>query len=127
MKDLYSDIGVVAAVVPATLTATNTSAAIDLQGFDSATVIIQTGAIGGSGNFTPSLVECATSGGSYTAVATTDLIGSFTDPLAASSVYKIGYRGNKRYIKTVLTLNSGTNIVAGVVVVKSHAANAPVA
>lgn len=127
MKDLYSDIGVVAAVVPATLTATNTSAAIDLQGYDSATVIIQTGAIGGSGNFTPSLVECATSGGTYTAVATTDLIGSFTDPLAASSVYKIGYRGNKRYIKTVLTLNSGTNIVAGVVVVKSHAANAPVA
>ena len=46
MKDLHSDIGVVAAVVPATLTATNTSAAIDLQGFDSATVIIQTGAIG---------------------------------------------------------------------------------
>ncbi len=127
MKDLHSDIGVVAAVVPATLTATNTSAAIDLQGFDSATVIIQTGAIGSSGNFTPSLTECATSGGSYTEVAAADLIGSFTDPLAASSLYKIGYRGNKRYIKTVLTLNSGTSIVAGVVVVKGHAANAPVA
>ena len=127
MKDIYSGLGIVAAVVPATLTATNTSAAIDLQGFDGAMVIIQTGAIGGSGNFTPKLTECATSGGTYTDVAAADLNGSFTDPLAASSVYKIGYRGNKRYIKTVLTLNSGTNIVAGVVVVKGAPALAPVA
>lgn len=127
MKDIYSELGIVAAVVPATLTATNTSAAIDLQGFDGAMVIIQTGAIGGSGNFTPKLTECATSGGTYTDVAAADLNGSFTDPLAASSVYKIGYRGNKRYIKTVLTLNSGTSIVAGVVVVKGAPAIAPVA
>jgi len=127
MKDIYSGLGIVAAVVPATLTATNTSAAIDLQGFDGAMVIIQTGAIGGSGNFTPKLTECATSVGTYTDVAAADLNGSFTDPLAASSVYKIGYRGNKRYIKTVLTLNSGTSIVAGVVVVKGAPAIAPVA
>ncbi len=127
MKDIYSELGIVAAVVPATLTATNTSAAIDLQGFYGAMVIIQTGAIGGSGNFTPKLTECATSGGTYTDVAAADLNGSFTDPLAASSVYKVGYRGNKRYIKTVLTLNSGTSIVAGVVVVKGAPAIAPVA
>ena len=127
MKDLYSEIGVVAAVAPATLTATNTSAAIDLQGFDSACAIIQTGAIAGAGNFTPSFTECATSGGVYTAVAAADLNGSFTDPLAASSTYKVGYRGNKRYIKTVLTLNSGTAIVAGVVVIKGNAAASPVA
>jgi len=127
MKDLYSKIGVVAAVVPATLTATNTSAAIDLQGFGSACAIIQTGAIAGAGNFTPSFTECETSGGTYTAVAAADLNGSFTDPLAASSTYKIGYRGNKRYIKTVLTLNSGTSIVAGVVVIKGNAAASPVA
>lgn len=127
MKDLYSNVGVVAAVVPATLTATNTSAAIDLQGFDSALVVIQTGAIAASGNFTPKLTECATSGGTYTDVAVADLNGAFTDPLAASSVYKIGYRGNKRFIKTVLTLNSGTSIVAGVTVIKGHPANGPVA
>ena len=127
MKDLYSNVGVEAAVVPATLTATNTSAAIDLQGYDSAMIIIQTGAIGGAGNFTPKLTECATSGGTYTDVASTDLNGSFISALAASSVYKVGYRGSKRYLKTVLTLNSGTNIVAGVLVVKGDAASGPVA
>lgn len=127
MKDLYSNVGVVAAVVPAVLTATNTSAAIDLQGFDGALVMIQTGAIAGAGDFTPKLTECATSGGTYTDVAAADLNGTFVASLAASAVYKVGYRGNKRYIKTVLTLNSGTSIVAGAVVIKGNPANGPVA
>lgn len=127
MKDLYSNVGLEVAVVPATLTATNTSAAIDLQGYDSAMVIINTGAIGGAGNFTPKLTECATSGGTYTDVAAADLNGTFISALAASSVYKVGYRGSKRFIKTVLTLNSGTNIVAGAVIVKGNPLNGPVA
>lgn len=127
MKDLQSNIGVTVAVVPATLIATNTSSEIDLIGFDSATVIINTGAIGGAGNFTPKLVECATSGGVFTDVAAANLSGSFPSALGASTVYKVGYIGSKRFIKTVLTLNSGTNILAGAVVVKGHAANAPVA
>ena len=127
MKDIYSDLGVEAAVVPATLTATNTSAAIDLQGYNSAMVIINTGAIAGAGNFTPKLTECATSGGTYTDVVAADLNGSFIAVLAASTVYKVGYRGNKRFIKTVLTLNSGTSIVAGAVIVKGDAALNPVA
>jgi hypothetical protein len=127
MKDLYSNVGIDAAVVPATLTATNTSAAIDLQGFESAMVIIQTGAIGGAGNFTPKLTECATSGGTYTDVAAADLNGIFPAVLAASSIYRVGYRGSKRFIKTVLTLNSGTNILAGAMIVKGDPANGPVA
>jgi hypothetical protein len=127
MKDLYSNVGIDAAVVPATLTATNTSAAIDLQGFESAMVIIQTGAIGGAGNFTPKLTECATSGGTYTDVADADLNGIFPAVLAASSIYRVGYRGSKRFIKTVLTLNSGTNILAGAMIVKGDPANGPVA
>ena len=127
MKDLHSNIGVVQAVAPAVLTATNTSAAIDLQGFNSAEVVINTGAIGSSGNFTPSLTECDTSGGTYTDVAAKDLLGSFAAALEASKVYKVGYKGTKRFIKTVLTLNSGTSIAAGVVVIKGHPGDAPVA
>ena len=45
MRDIASNIGVVSAVVPQVLTASNTSAAIDLQGFDAAAVLINTGAI----------------------------------------------------------------------------------
>ncbi|MBQ2263258.1 MAG: hypothetical protein II336_18090 [Loktanella sp.] len=127
MRDLQSNIGVVAAVAPATLTATNTSAAIDLQGFNSACVVINTGAIGGAGNFTPKLTECDTSGGVYTDVAAGDLVGTFPEALEAASVYKVGYIGNKRFLKTVLTLNSGTNIAAGAVLVLGDPAQAPVA
>ncbi|WP_287994600.1 hypothetical protein [Acidiphilium sp.] len=127
MRDLQSNIGVVAAVAPATLTATNTSAAIDLRGFDSACVVINTGAIGGAGNFTPKLTESDTSDGTYTDVAAADLVGEFPSALAAASVYKVGYIGNKRFIQTVLTLNSGTNIAASAVVVLGNPDQAPVA
>lgn len=123
MKDLYSSVSVDTAIVPATLTATTTSSAIDLQGFDSAIVIINSGAIGGAGNFTPKLTECATSGGTYTDVATTDLSGTFPAALSASTAIRVGYRGSKRFIKVVLTLNSGTNILAGAVVAKGNPSN----
>jgi hypothetical protein len=126
--DLYNNIGVVTAVEPAVLTATNTSAAIDLRGFESATVVINTGAIAGSGNFTPKLQESnTTTSGDFTDVAAGDLLGSFPAALAASTAYKVGYRGTKRYVRTVLTLNSGTSIAASAVIVRGHAALAPVA
>ena len=127
MRDLHSNIGVVAAVAPATLTATDTSAAIDLLGFNSACVVINAGAVGGSGDFTPKLTECDTPGGTYTDVIATDLVGAFPATLEAATVYKVGYIGTKRFIKTVLTKNSGTNIAASAVVVLGDASRSPVA
>ncbi|CAN7481550.1 hypothetical protein [Mesorhizobium sp. LjNodule214] len=128
MRDLANNIGAVQSVAPAVLTATNTSAAIDLLGFNSAAVIINTGAIAGSGNFTPKLQESdTTTSGDFTDIAAADLVGTFPAALAAASVYKVGYIGNRRYLRTVLTLNSGTSIAAGAVVVKGRAASKPVA
>jgi hypothetical protein len=128
MRDLASNISVVSAVVPATLTATNTSAAIDLQGFDAATLLINTGAIGGSGNFTPKLQHSdTTTSEDFADVPAAGLIGTFPAALAGSTVYKVGYIGNKRYIRTVLTLNSGTNIAASAQIVRSNASQVPVA
>lgn len=127
MRDLASNISAVAAVAPAVLTATNTSSAIDLKGFNSAAVIINTGAIGSSGNFTPKLQESdTTTSEDFTDVAAADLVGTFPTALAAASVYRVGYIGRKRYVRTVLTLNSGTSIAAGVVIVKGHPADMPV-
>lgn len=129
MRDLANNIDVDIAVVPAVLTATNTSAAIDLQGFNSAAVVINTGAIASAGLFTPKLQESDTTTTSdFADVAATDMVGVLPSAgLAASSVYKAGYIGNKRYIRTVLTLVSGTSIVAGAVVIKGNAADKPVA
>ncbi|TGP88927.1 MULTISPECIES: hypothetical protein [unclassified Mesorhizobium] len=125
MRDLANSLGVVQAVAPAVLTATNTSAAIDLLGFNGAAVIINTGAIAGSGNFTPKLQE-SDDGTTFTDVAAGDLIGSFPAALVAASALKVGYIGNRRYVRTVLTLNSGTSIAASAVVVKGRAASRPV-
>lgn len=121
MRDLHSNIGVVAAVAPAVLNASNTSAAIDLAGFEGATVVINTGAVAGSGNMTPKLQHSdTTTSGDFVDVPAGMLIGEFPAVMEASSVYKVGYNGDKRYVRTVLTLNSGTSVAAGAVVVKSH-------
>lgn len=128
MRDLANNIGVTQALAPQVLAATDTSAAIDLFGFDSAAVVINTGAIVSSGNFTAKLQESdTTTSGDFTDVAAANLVGTLPAALAAASVYKQSYVGNKRYIRLVTTKNSGTSIAAGAVVVKSHAAKKPVA
>ncbi len=128
MRDLANNLGLVQAVAPAVLTATNTSAAIDLLGFNSAMVAINTGAIVASGNFTPKLQESdTTTSGDFTDVVAAELVGTFPAALAAASVVKVGYIGKRRYIRTVITLNSGTSIAAGAVIIKGDAANKPVA
>lgn len=124
-KDLYSNFAQTVAVVPAVLTATNTSAGIDLAGFESAAVLINTGAIAGAGVFNVTLEESDASGSGFTAVPAAKIQGTLPTPLAASTVYKLGYLGDKRYIRTVLTLASGTSIVAGAVVLKGNARSKP--
>ena len=128
MKDIYSGLGIVQALAPAVVTATATSAEIDLQGFNSAMVAINTGAIAAAGDFTTKLQESdTTTSGDFVDVAAADLLGVFPASLAADSVYKVGYVGNKRYLRTVTTKNSGTSVAAGIVIVLGHASDAPVA
>lgn len=128
MRDLANNVAAVQAVAPAVLSATNTSAAIDLQGFESAAVIINTGAIVSAGDFTAKLQESdTTTGGDFTDVVAANLVGSFPASLVADSVVKVGYVGSKRYLRTVITKNSGTSIAAGAVILKGNAHSRPVA
>lgn len=128
MRDLANNVAAVQAVAPAVLAATNTSAAIDLQGFESAAVIINTGAIVSAGDFTAKLQESdTTTGGDFTDVVAANLVGSFPASLVADSVVKVGYVGSKRYLRTVITQNSGTSIAAGAVILKGDAHSRPVA
>jgi hypothetical protein len=127
-SDLVNSIGVVSAVAPAVIAATNTSAAIDLANFDGATVLINAGAVAGSGNMTPKLQHSpTTTSGDFEDVTAADLIGAFPTVLEAATSYKVGYKGNRRYVRTVLTLNSGTSVAVSAVVVRSTPTNAPVA
>lgn len=126
MRDLYNNIGLAQSIAPAVLTATTTGTGIDLLGFNSAALVVSTGAIVGSAVFVPKLQE-SDDDSTYTDVAAGDLHGTFPAALSAASVIKVGYRGNKRYVRPVLTLSSGTSIAASANVVKGDAAKRPVA
>jgi len=128
MKDLKNNIAPVVALIPVAHAATKADAqVIDLQGANSATVVINTGAIAGSGDYTITLRHGDASDLTGDAVAATaDLLGSFPASLAADTVYTVGYVGGKRYVRVVITKNSGTSVVAGAVVVKGHLNISPV-
>ncbi|MFG1348602.1 hypothetical protein [Xanthobacter autotrophicus] len=128
MRDLKNNLGVVLAISPAVLAATTTGAALDLFGFNSAMLVVSTGAIVGAGDFTAKLQESdTTTSGDFTDVAAADLHGTFPASLAADSVVNIGYRGFKRYLRAVITKNGGTSIAAGAVLLKGEAVAKPVA
>ena len=128
MRSIEPNIGALQVVAPAVLSATNTSAAIDLKGFNSACLVINTGAIVSAGDFTAKLQESdTTTSGDFTDVAAEHMTGEFPASLAADSVVKVGYIGHKRYLRSVITKNGGTSIAAGAVLVKGHPGEAPVA
>lgn len=126
MRDLASNIGIAATLVPAVQTATLKGSAVDIYGYESAALVVNTGAIASDGLYVMSIQESdTTTDGDFTEVADADLVGSLPDALGASSVYKVGYIGHKRYLRAVITKTSGTSIAAGAVVVLGNAHNRP--
>lgn len=128
MRDIASNIGIAPTLAPADYAATTKGAAVDLLGFESAAVVINTGAITSAGKYVVSVQESdTTTDGDFTDVVAADLIGTLPAELAATATYKQGYIGHKRYIRAVITKTSGTSIIAGAVVVKGDAHKRPVA
>lgn len=144
MRDLISCIASVPAI-NATLTATTTSAAIDLKGFDSACVQIAVGAGGITFTGTNKLEFVLTHSSddvTYVPVTAADvrlgqnadatvgaggIVRSLTAAHAAPSVAEVGYIGWRRYLKVAPTF-SGTHATGTPVcvnVVKGHPASKP--
>lgn len=122
--ELKNNIAVALALAPAVYSATKSDAAvIDLQGAGSATLVINTGAIAGDGDFSASLMHGDAANLSDGEAATGDaLLGTLPASLEADSVYALGYRGGKRYVRVVLTKSGGTSVAAGAVLIKGHLA-----
>ncbi len=128
MKDTYHDVKVVTSLEPAVQAATLKGGAVDLQGFGSALMVVSTGAIASAGLYDTKMQESdTTTDGDFTDVVAADLLGATAASLAASTVYRQGYIGKKRYVRVVITKQSGTSIAAGAVFVLGHPALAPVA
>lgn len=107
MRDLKHYLSVGISVLSGVLkTATATGTGVDLQGYETATAVVQFGVIT-DGTFTPSLEESDTFGSGYTAVAAGDQLGTFTAATSGgggSAVQTVGYIGSKRYVRVVLTV-----------------------
>ena len=127
-KDSYSNVAVKASLAPAVQAATLAGSIVDTKGHLSALMVVNTGAIVGAGDYAIALQESdTTTPGDFSNVASDDLIGTIPGTLAASTVYRQGYIGKKRYLRAVITKASGTSIAAGAVMVLGRPAIAPVA
>lgn len=131
MQDLHNAFKVVSALDAIVVNddTEGTGAAIDLQGYEGAELIVNCGISGdtlsGSVKYDLVLKECDTSGGTYTAVAQADVVGgtvtsgvfaTVDDAAEDPAVFRIGYIGSKRYIKlfvdTTGTHTNGTPMAA---------------
>lgn len=126
MRDLASNIGAVAALASAVQSAAVNGAAIDMLGFGSVAFILSTGAIVSDGDFGAKVQE-SDNGTDFTDAAAAVVSTTAPATLGASSVYKLGYRGHKRFVRLAITKAGGTSIAAGAVAVKGNPAVAPVA
>lgn len=128
MKDTFHDTKVVASLAPAVQAATLKGAAVDLRDFGSALMVVTTGAVAGSGDYSMAMQHSdTTTDGDFTAVSAADLLGAIPGTLEDTKVYRQGYIGKRRYVRAVITKTGGTSVAAGAVFVLSHPALAPVA
>lgn len=136
MQDLYNNLKATQVAVNATATATVTSSAIDMQGYDSLVVLFD---IGDSGDTLSGTVywtlklQHSDDDSSYADCGAADLLGGMTTvvidaPSEDSLAVKFGYTGGKRYVKGVATKTgthtNGTPI--GIVAIQGDAGLRPV-
>lgn len=136
MRDMMNNIHVRRAISPVSVadTTAQVSQIIDLQGFDSLTFAIATGSIADADATFVVLVDHgdAANLSDAAAVADNELIG--TEVLAAftfaddDETRKIGYRGNKRYVRLTITpVANASAAVLSAVAVLGRPTNAPTA
>jgi len=141
MKDLSNSISPAVSIISAVRTAAVNGGGVDLQGYESATVLVDVGAEGdtlsGSIYFEVSL-EHSDDNSTYTDAVQADIIdgtiaagGIFLkldgtaggNPDTTGAIFRVGYVGGKRYVRVVLaktgTHSNGTPI--GAMVVKGNA------
>lgn len=143
MKDLHSNVAAMVAIACAALSDDNVPPAIDLQGFDSAEIVLNIG-VGGITFTSTNKIEFklthSDNGTDYEAVTVDDVLGvdavdtggiikALKTAHAAAAVYRFGYIGSRRYLKLLAdfggTHASATPIAASVI--KGHPHLAPVA
>lgn len=127
MRDLYHSLGAALALAPSVKTAAGDGVAIDTKGYSSVALFVNTGAIAGAGDFGVKVQHSDEPGSGWEDAPAGSFFSNAPATLAASSAYKLGYIGDKRYVRIALTQAGGTSIAAGVVAVLGRPNDAPVA
>ncbi len=129
MRDIKNNFDAVNSIAPASHTASTNGTGVDLQGYDSAAVVFHVGSADFTDTdevYTPGLEE-SDDNVAFSAVAASDLEGALTN-LAADSMQRAGYKGNKRYLRATLTVSGTTpSVNASALIVRGAPAHAPVA
>jgi hypothetical protein len=129
MRDMHNNISVLHAITPQTAGTTGAangrlSAVLDRRGFETVEFIYSSGASASvADTITPVILEGDTTNGSFTSVAAADLLGTEAAlTLSAAKTGRVGYGGNKRYLKIRLYgLGTATAIVAATAVLGAPA------
>ena len=150
MKDLSDRISVQNVVAPRRIQSEFLfSEAIDTSGFESLTIVFHIGEVGSSfidftghyyilylyhsdepsTNFSivnnnADVLDADVSSGNFKFIGSVGHGLSFLDPSSTGAVTRIGYRGSKRYLRTVISgqaINANNGVVFGVDAIKSHA------
>lgn len=128
MRDIYSGQRVVQALAPGAYNDGQTGETVDLQGFEGALVVVNVGTVS-DGTHAFGLEEAdADANGDPTdwgEVDEDDLLGGVGD-LDDGGVYRVGYRGNKRFIRVVTESDGTDGAVYGAVAVLGKARHQPV-
>ena len=122
IRDLYNNIEVAISTAPVAATAAGgavNGTGVDLQGFDSASVILEMSA---TGTATGKIQESDAAASGFADAAAADVQGSQGISLVVGSVVKLGYIGAKRYIRSVITPTVDAAAISSVVV-KGNANN----
>ena len=143
MRDLSNNINPAVSIINAVKTAAGNGTGVDLQGYESATILVDVGAEGdtlSSNVYFEISLEHSDDDSTYTDCAQADIIdGTISsggiwlkldgttggDPDSSGGIFRVGYVGGKRYVRVVLaktgTHSNGTPI--GAMVVRGHARN----
>lgn len=127
-RDLENRISVAASLHPAARTASANGTGVDLQGYDSAMLLVQFGAYT-DGTHTP-VLEHSTDGSSYAACDSNSLNGTLSavsSGAGANTVQKVGYTGGRRYVRAVMTVSGATTgALSAATIVRGNPTQAPV-
>ena len=129
MRDMHNNISVLTAIAPQAVGTSGAangklSGVIDRRGFESVEFVYQSGASASvADTITPVVLEGDTTNGSFTSVANGDLLGTEAAlTLTAAKTGRVGYNGNKRYLKIRLYgLGTATAIVGAAAILATPA------